>query len=291
MSIDPSQAKQATKKPWYFSLLKPFQKILKNKVQNFHHELFQWHSETFFPFEQKMSAREKQYLDTCFSLAETFLEVPESGYAEFSYYSYSHRIQGDVVNSSRLAYGSVIHHEKALESALPVIEERNVPLDPYFLKDPQSLFYGLGWDFLANHFKIYFRVLDLDQLPQASFQALLEETLPNRRSEGLVSFTFIDQELHEQKVYVYPNLEVGKYDDIFPGTKGRVLMSTSKRGTITQYDVSETKRWSGRVNPRGIQVLKAYAQKGYALDTIALKDKDNFTIYFPGELSPFAIKI
>lgn len=250
----------------------------KQEVIHFHRELYEWHSKTFFPFPEHLSELEQNYIEDCFLLPDSYQEIPDSGYEDYSHYSYSHRIKGDSVNSSRLAYGSVCHHQQAFKSAIPVIEERNIPLDSYFLEHPQSLFYGLGWDFLANHFKVYFRILNLDQLPQLALNALLEETLPDRRSEGLVSFTFIEQELHEQKVYAYPD---PKREELPQETKGQAYMATSKRGTIAQYDVSQPEKWIQRINQHGKEIVTLYKDHDLDLDTIAIKDKNDFTIYFP----------
>lgn len=266
----------------------PVRRAWKRHVRRFHESLFAWHSKTFYPLADEVSAQEMRYLQTCFALAESFQETPESGYDEYSYYTYSHRVHGDQVNSSRFAYGSVAHPALALEAAMPVLEERGITVDPYFLEENNSLFYGLGWDLLAGHLKVYFRVLRLTALPQSSLQALYEQTLvPNPRDEGLISFTFVGDQLHEEKVYVYPKPEAEKYGEIFPGAKGRALMATTRRGTITQYDVSHVKHWKERINPAGVTILQAYAQKGYALDTIAMQDQDQYTLYFPGELSIF----
>ena len=273
-------------------ILAPIRKYLKQRVVRTHYDLFQWHCDTFYPIRDEISDAEWHYLETCFQLPNSLMEVPESGYDEYSYYTYSHRVRGEDVNSSRFAYGTLLHVESALEAAKAVIDEKDIQVDPYFLESPSSFFYGLGWDLMAGHFKVYFREQDLSALPQAQLQTLIDESLPTYQSEGLVSFTYSKGEegytLHEEKVYIYPNRDKKEDGEIFPGTKGRVLMSTSKRGILTQYDVSQPKQWRERLNQTGKDILQKYHKKGYTLDTIVMKDADNFTLYFPEPLLPFS---
>lgn len=290
-SSHPLVPREPEKRGWRSWLLAPFRRLLQRKVTDVHHRFFRWYCDTFCDLQAGLSDTEMAYLQECFRLAEVFAEVPEdSGYDEYSYFTYSHRVRGGEVNSSRFAYGSVANPHASLEAALPVLQERKVTVDAYFLKDPNSLFYGLGWDLEANQFKVYFRVLELAQMPLASLQELLASVTldeAKQRPEGLVSFTFVGQELYEEKVYVYPQPEAAQYHDIFPGTKGRVVMATSRRGAITQYDVSGTRLWRQKLNATGRAIVDTYAQRGYTLDTIAMQDQDNFTLYFPGAFYPF----
>ncbi|TNE48113.1 MAG: hypothetical protein EP343_17580 [Deltaproteobacteria bacterium] len=289
-SSNPLVPQLPTKRRWYSFLLAPFRRFLQRKVTQVHRRFFDWYCDSFYDLRSGLSETEWAYVQACFDIAEVFAEVAQdSGYDEYSYFTYSHRVKGNHVNSSRFAYGSVANPAETLEAALPVIQERNVPLDPYFVESPNSLFYGLGWDLEANQFKVYFRVLSLDDMPFPSLQELLETAMEReqRRDEGLVSFTYVNNELYEEKVYVYPQPEAAKYHDIFPGTKGRAVMATSRRGNITQYDVSTTKLWRQKLNATGREIVDLYARRGYTLDTIAMTDQDNFTLYFPGAFYPF----
>jgi len=271
------------------------------QIKSYHQELFQWHCDTFFPFDQHLSEAEMRYLHTCFRLPSGYLEIPESGYDGYSYYTYSHRIVGDKVNSSRFAYGSVLKSNKALKAALPIFKEKGISIDPYFLEDENSKFYGLGWDILEGHLKVYFRIPELSLMHNSSLLSLLEEDLPRYRPEGLISFTYIEGQLHEEKVYVYPyDRDPSRKTDtnpgtqklphqkrtsqvsLFPGAKGRALMATSKRGIITQYDVDKVKYWRNKLSDVGLELIKKYDDEmGETLDTIAMVDRDNYTLYFP----------
>jgi hypothetical protein len=165
---------------------------------------------------------------------------------------------------------------------------RGVEVDRYFVDDPNSFFYGLGWDIDEGHLKVYFRLLDLDEMPQTELRGLLEMTLPReqRRAEGLVSFTYVGSALYEQKVYVYPLPSSSEEALLFSGIKGRVLMATSRRGVVTQYDVSSTGTWREKLNEAGKALIDTYARRGYTLDTIVMEDADHFTLYFPGAFFP-----
>ena len=269
-------------------LLSGVKGFFNKRAERAHRDLFAWHSKTFYPFDKKLTQLELTYLDHCFRMATFFDDVYEgTGEENYSYYTYSHRVKGDKVNSSRFAYGSLAQPHEALVPALDVIKERGVEVESVFLEDPNSLFYGLGWDFEANHFKVYFRILDFAKMERPSLRSLLNEakTLEyDLVDEGLICFTFIEQELYEEKVYAYPR-PTG--DEIFPGTIGQALMSTSKRGIVMQYDVSSNKIWSDKMNETGKQIVKTYNQQGYTLDTLAMQDSENFTLYFPGIFQPF----
>jgi len=276
---------------WERTLVKAARKLFGQRVIDNQYALFDWHCQRFFPFHEHLTAAEWDYLEACFQSAVLYPEMPhDSGYDEYSVFSYSHRVAGDQVNSSRLAYGSLEYPDEMLAAARPVLAERGIALDPYLLDAPESFFYGLGWDFAAGHCKVYFRILDLAKLPFASLHELMETTLPTeqRRQEGLISYTYVEGICHEEKVYIYPRPEVAAYEELFQGTKGRVLMATSRRGTLTQYDVSSPKAWRQRLNPAGQALVDAYAANGLPLDTIAMRDNEHFTLYFPGAFLPFS---
>jgi hypothetical protein len=277
---------------WIVSWLRRF---FNPKINQLHRDLFAWHCKTFFPFDQHLHQSELDYLHACIDLSELYPETHiDTGYEEYSYFTYSHRIVENKANSSRMAFGSLSYPHESLEAAMPVFEHRQLDLDTYFLTSPNSLFYGIGWDILACQFKVYFRILVLDQLPQASLQPLLvhRETMSSCRQEGLVSFTYHTETgaLHEEKVYLYPEPEVASTEMLFPGTKGRVVMATSKRGALTQYDVSAAGPWLAKMNQTGHDIIAQYKTQGYPLDTITMQDRDHYTLYFPGAFMPFVTR-
>lgn len=241
---------------------------------HYHRRLFQWHCRQFFRFRRHLSEAEKAYLEVCFELPDDYEEISETGYQHFSYYTYSHRVDGEKVNSSRLAYGSVIHPQPAMQAALPVLAERAI--EP--ISDPICRFYGLGWDIDAGQFKVYYRCPDMVRLPDSLHDLTAPYDLGNYRSEGLISFTYQGQnQLCERKVYLYPL----DGSDLPSGASGQAAMLTDARGNVPQYDVEESASWEHRLNPTGQQILRLYRSLGEELDTIAYQDPDHFTLYFP----------
>lgn len=248
-----------------------------SQLLSYHRALFQWHCRKFFRFRRHLSQLEKDYLEHCFALADSFREVSDSGYEHFSYYSYSHRVQGEQVNSSRLAYGSVLHPAAALQAALPVMKERQLQLDAYFLESPQSKFYGLGWDVLENQFKVYFRVQPIQQLPNNLAHLLHGYEPQDHRDEGLVSFTYTQNQLSESKVYLYPKNSL----NLPPGAQGQASMVSDRRGLVKQYDLSQPDQWAQRLSPPGQKIVQLYLELDEGLDTIQWEDEQNYTLYFP----------
>lgn len=252
---------------------------MNDRFERFHRFFFTWHCRNYFNFRQAMSDTEWAYIETCFDLAAEEENHDWGEGPHYSYYTYSHRVRGESVNSSRLAYGSVARPEALLRLVEQILEQRKIELDPYFFEDDNSTFYLLGWDFEAEHFKVYFRIENLSKLPQKDLKKLLKKCQEERYDEGLVSFTYVPEgdegsKLHESKVYVYL-----KSKNLPPGAYAEAHMITDQRGVVPQYDVSED--WRDRLNSTGQHLLDRYEALRQRLDTIAYKDKDNFTIYFP----------
>lgn len=217
-----------------------------------------------------MIRAELDYLEACFALARDFQEISDSGFDRFSYYTYSHRVDGDAVNSSRLAYGSVQNPGPALVAAGPVLAARGLAIPGFYLENPDSHFYGLGWDFLEEQFKVYFRVTRLGELPETEARLIEGIVLQEHRPEGLVSFTYTRNQLSESKVYVYPLAE--------PVAR----MRTDRRGEVQQVDVQAGGAdWLSRLSLPGQRILRLYAERRENLDTIAFEDREHYTLYFP----------
>lgn len=244
-------------------------------ILNYHRHLLSWHTRHFYPFRRRLTSLEKDYLETCFRLAQSFAETSEDGYEHFSYYTYSHRVDGDQVNSSRMAYGSVTHPEEAFAAAAPVLAERGIAVPDEY--GPDFRFYGLGWDLQEGQFKLYLRARDLTLLPPHLKELVAGYDLSAHRAEGLISYTYEGSQLAEKKVYLYP------LDDKpeVAGVLGQARMVTSKRGEVPQYDLEEGADWSSKLNAAGQTILRKYRQLGEPLDTIAYQDPDHFTLYFP----------
>jgi hypothetical protein len=244
----------------------------------YHRRLFDWHCRTFHPFHQELCEDERAYLEACFALARDWREVPEWGHADICYYTYSHRVAGDRANSSRIAYGSILHAERAVEAAERVLHRRRVRIDPFYLDDAGSKLYGLGWDLIEGLFKVYFRVRSLASIPDSSLQALMRNQTREMRSEGVVCFAFAGTSLHESKVYLYPEAAPPPGDTT---REYRVSMLSTRRGRVEQVDVADGRGWLPRINEAGRRIVALYAEVDEGLDAIAYGDRDHYVLYFP----------
>lgn len=244
------------------------------ELQIYHRTLFRWHCRNFFNFKRSLHRFEKDYLEVCFKLPDSYKEISEGGYEHFSYYTYSHRVRGETVNSSRLAYGSVAHPEEAYEAALPVLRHRGI--EPPESMTSGNRFYGLGWDLEEDQFKLYFRTLNWSAL-QPEFRILAGEHSPEtHRPESLLSITYRHNQVEERKLYLYP------LDEHLPeGVRGFARMMTDRRGEVAQEDVDPENIENHSYNQAGREIILKYMEAGERLDTVAYKNENDFTLYFP----------
>lgn len=248
-----------------------------NRWGAYHRGLFGWHCRYFYPFHAELTEIELKYLACCFDLCESETDVQARGYRHLSYYSYSHRICGDSVNSSRIAWGTVLYPDKLAEAAREVLLSRGIVIDRYFFGSGNSSFYGLGWDLAERHFKIYFRVQQVKLLPQPELQELVARSPSPFRQEALVSFTYESDALIESKVYLYPQ----------PGAEvetHRTLMVTDRRGPVPQDDIAGSESHQAllqRLSPPGRAIVAKYLEIGLTTDTVAFEREERYTLYFP----------
>ncbi len=251
--------------------------LKKRWLPRFHRDLFSWHCQTFFPFERYLLVCDRVYLEECFQRADDYVETT-SQLRHYSYYSYCHRVKGVEVNSSRLSYGSIVHPEEVWQAAQPSLQIRGIQLPPHVVSNPSLIFYGLGWDFQAEHFKVYFRFEDGKQIPLASVQRILAEVSYADVSEGLLSLTYHKNGRLEEKVYFFPRLQEGvAVSTVAP----RVLMLSSEHGMMSQYDALDLREWLPRLNPQGQRIVQSYQAYGEVLRTIYIKNANHFTIQYP----------
>jgi len=178
----------------------------------------------------------------------------------YSFYTYSHKVENTKVNSSRIAYGSVIAPSIVYPYALKVLKERH--LDCEIEPNKNIYFYGLGWDIEQNHFKIYFRYKNKYILPD-TFKKYITE---NSSKEGLLSITYKNKIVIERKVYSY------MFD------KKNTLLSSNKR---KEYQTDCNRYTNHNLNVTGEEICKKYKEKNIVIDTINYQDKNNYTMYFP----------
>ncbi len=244
------------------------------EMVSYHRSLFRWHCRNFFNFRRQLHTLERDYLETCFRLPQSYKETSEGGYEHFSYYTYSHRVKGNTVNSSRIAYGSIAHPDEAYLAAVSVLEHRGLVAPESMSRD--NRFYGLGWDIEEDQFKLYFRTLDWSSL-KGEFRELAGDHSPTtHRKEALLSITYRANEIEERKLYLYPLPE-----HLPHGAQGFARMMTDRRGEVGQTDLDPSSTQAHMFNELGKTIIKKYQEVSEPLDTVAYLNQDDYTLYFP----------
>ncbi len=249
-----------------------------------HRAFHEWYCETFFDFTPHFTALEQEYIEACARhMSEASIAIDAT--LSYSVASYSHRVQGDHVNSSRAAFGSYRHAAAIQPLAAAVARERGI--DPDTVPNMEDLI-GLGWDIEAGHFKFYLYLPKLERIQDAKTKELLAKVGElSRYPLGLISYTYAGQKLIERKVYVAlteaqgnPYVKEMPFRDSILHTN---LMVTDERGIVPQMDLDG--RFSAdRLNAAGRSLVERYGSAPVpigAADTIAYTSADEFTVYFP----------
>lgn len=245
----------------------------------YHNNFFKWHCKNFYQFDTEMSHCELDYLYACFDMAEDTFDV--SGFSDklHSAYTYSHRIEGERVNSSRLAYGSFTRPQSLEPYILPILKFRGIPT-PTDLVSRDGIFWGgLGWDLMEEKFKIYIRLDQVIFLPRVcllSFGKISETNLTNK---GIFSMVYHHNCLVEKKLYVYPS--DGYNESSQSDVNHTTLMYSSTRGLVKQHDITAGWKWSSRLGLEAKRICRKYALIGEQLDTVNYVDPRHCTLYFP----------
>lgn len=241
---------------WITLIILTFWKWTRNFI-NFQKNIYTWHCQQY-PFHLKLSPIEQEYISNCIRISwcEIFRYFSNPFYKRLSFFCYSIRVNKNSSNNSRIAYGSVMRPNKAFEFAKSVLKERGIELPNLNMQ-----FGGLGWDFEEGLFKVYFRFNDFDKI-EKKYRGLSEG---NFMKEGLLSFSYKNNKLLETRVYRYNENDAHLFSD--------------KRHDI-QKDIQKD-IFNGRINEYGKKIIEKYNQQNYLLDTITIKNKDDFTLYFP----------
>lgn len=245
-------------------------------------KLFQWHVDNFLTRAKQLTEVEKTYINQALAITEqNGFQINQDIF--YSGYSFSHRIQGDSIDSNRFAVGGYSQKQKIQEFAAKVLAEKNIQADTWAANDK---IIGLGWDLEQEHFKIYWHYEDLMKLENPQLQELM--TKINRQDYypfGLVSVTFKKNEPIEHKVYLAMtatamNIEKTKFpfaDEIIHINH----MVTNLRGVVPQLDL----RGEGvaKILPSPAQrIISQYKKLGLSVDTITYEDAQKHTLYFGG---------
>jgi hypothetical protein len=237
-------------------------------------DFYKWHCENIYPFHERLTQKEQDYIYNCISLSwyecfNFFYILFDEMILDLSFFSYSHRVKNTKVNSSRIYYGSLAAPQQAFIYAQSVIKERKIKLP--FLPQGNYSFGGLGWDCQENHFKVYYRFFDKTKLPD-SYQKLI---LPGEYyPQGIISWTFNKKgNLLEKKVYCYPKKENCKKTYLFSKKRFQIQKDCKYQENINQD--------TDRLNETGKLICAKYGEKGIFLDTFTFENENDFTLYFP----------
>jgi hypothetical protein len=231
---------------------------IQHRFVNYNKNVYKWHCDNLYPFHTKLTIKESAYIEKCIDLSWWELLRPfylrkDPFIKRLSYFTYSHRVIRGKVNSSRIAYGSVINPDIAYELAKEILNERGIKSE--ILTDNNIIFGGLGWDFEEGHFKTYSRFKNFKNL-SSNYQKLLGN-MQNKCKYGIISITYdTNGNILERKVYCY-----SKKDNI-------AELRSEFRHDI-QRDCNGQEKWN--LNTTGNSILELYRKSGYKLDTITYK--------------------
>lgn len=248
-------------------------------VSGYHHDLFRWHCKNFYKFDLEMSHYELDYLYACFSMAEDSFNVSGFNDKFHSSYTYSHRIEGKRVNSSRIAYGSFTKPNFLEPYILPILKSKGIPIPTDLVSRTGVFWGGLGWDLMEDKFKIYLRLDKVIFLPEVYLLRLGNIPEKETSDKGIFSIVYHHNFLVEEKLYVYPsNKDSMSLDSDVSYT---TLMYSSTRGLVKQHDVSAGWKWSSRLGLEARRICRKYAIIGEQLDTVNYVSPTHCTLYFP----------
>lgn len=261
-----------------------------NKMIIKQYKLFDFYNINYFNFKQYLTKKELSYIYFILnnSPIELFNKTMEN--KRLSYISYSHTINNNIIKSGRLSIGSVMMPDLAFTYALDIINERNIIIPKYLLSNDYK-FGGLGWDFIQNRFKIYFRCIndrfmnlkDVKQIieynkkiynedDEVNIYDIIDDYNDNKYwKEGIISFTYNNannQEI-EKKIYLYPK-DKQKITYLISNIRGIIIQSD----TNSYDDIFKTN------NKEVKEIIDKYKNDKFYLDTYSKKD-DNYILYFP----------
>lgn len=254
-----------------------------NKMIIKQYKLFDFYNLNYFNFEKNLSKIELNYIYFILNHSPIELLNKTMENKRLSYITYSHIVKKNKILSGRLSIGSIMMPNITFMYALDVIKERNIKLPKYvFSKD--YIFGGLGWDFIKNNFKIYFRCINNKFINLKDVKEIIEynkkkyddkklniydiiDDFNNNKywNEGILSFTYKNNIDFEKKIYLYPK-----------NNSYTTYMISNKRPIIIQYD-KELNIDNIIVN----NLIKKYNEKKFNLDTYSITNKNEYVLYFP----------
>lgn len=262
----------------------PAQASDKEFMKKFH----EFYCQNYFNFDKHMTAQEKEFIKHRLMEPDSWW-VQVSPSVELSTITYSQRIQGAKVNSSRIGCGSLLPQDASQKMARDICKSRGIKLAE--LKDQGSPL-GLAWDFEEDLFKVYFFESNLKQQPDSSLKTLFSQIANYEvQAFGMRSYSFKGGKIVERKIYA-PLKSVDKMgqvtkDKSLLAMKNKIqhinLMVTDHRGVVPQYDVKFGEALDNNVfNAQGQKIIAELDQKlALKVDTLSYLNKDEFAFYYP----------
>ena len=250
-----------------FIIYLTIQRFIQNNLN-----IYEWHCKYIYPFDDKLTDIEKKYIKKCIEVSycelfRPFYIINDPFIKRLSYFTYSHKVINNSINSSRIAYGTTIRPKSMYFYAKKVLEEKKIKCE--IEPNNNYIFGGLGWDIQNGHFKIYFRFINYNNLSY-EYKKLLPQNLKNIWESGLLSITYDKTgNVFEKKIYSYPKNEM------------IAELKSKKRYEIQLENKYNDNKWDTKLNDSGLKILKLYEKNGYKLDTIVFKNKMNYVLYFP----------
>ena len=246
-----------------------------NKVIKKQYFLFDWYCKNFYNIKKGLTKNELKYIYNIFNHSPIEILNKTMDGKRLSFISYSHKIKNNNVESDRFAIGSILLPNLSLMYAMDILKERNIILPEYLLLDKNIKFYGLGWEFKNKIFKIYFRIFGKKNIKKTHLFQLIKNkkiikafNTPKYWDECLISFSYKNNKLYENKIYLYP-----KYNSKINYT----YMISDKRGIIKQYDYFEDNNSNNYLSQN---IINKYKKIDMYLDTYS-EYKDTKILYFP----------
>ncbi|MEE8410215.1 MAG: hypothetical protein V3T05_11460, partial [Myxococcota bacterium] len=243
---------------------------------------FDWYCDANFDFRKALSKRELAFADACMRLSPiTWSHVINDEFA-YSLFSFSHRVRGSRVNSSRAFFATVDGQASVMGDIADLVKARGIrPASvPNFDKTV-----AIGWDFEVDQFKTYQLLRSLRDIEDPEVKALVALAGDAPKYDiNLVSTTFVEGKPVEKKVYValkgndHPALEGHPFASEVRHTN---LMITTRRGVVPQLDLKQPLD-PKNLNEYGRTLAAAYRRYfKMHVDTVNYTSPDDFTLYFP----------
>ncbi len=242
--------------------------------------LYAFFRREFFNFDTHLSSVERDFIEACMERnPEEWGVVYNDGFS-YSLFSFSHRVRGRSVNSSRVFFA---HHRDPSMRGLSEAVSREWGFEPGELPlFDQTV--GFGWDVMAGIRKTYILLDDLSKVADAEMADLYAQVRGyDLYTQGLASVSIVHGKIVEKKIYAALREPVPELVEHLPFADSVIhtnLMVTSERGVVPQVDVGGQLD-PAHFNPIAAAIIERYATLDLGVDTVAYQGPDDYVLYIP----------